>query len=123
MRQDYVDVHDDLRCCGLVELSGIGGCTAEQAARDILTSYDGEYDPPQCAQIIFTQATRNRQKVGYGYNLAKFVAEHNLGSVAASAPKVNPNSSNIVTCFVWTPNYEGIRAWVNGKEKRRKRNA
>ena len=111
-----------MMCCGVAEVDGISDyAQPADAMRDIVC--DERWDPatekdvyvldiPEVAHIIFTQASRRTAKVGYGYQLARYIKRHGLGTVVVSQPAKNPNTSNQVHVFIWTLDEAGITQWA-----------
>ena len=131
-KEDYIS-EDPMACCGVVEMSGIAHFRNDptNAVVDMLCCEEYDYDsdgndkpylqldPPKAAHIVFTQASKTRCKSGYGYAIASYIIQQGLGTVANSQPARNPNTSNQITVFVWTPNIAGIKSWAKRNGIRR----
>lgn len=115
-------------CCGVRELGEInfykdpaeviatmaGDCLSYRAGR---YTARGEWQQgPQVfeaafAHVIFTGVTKcidkghNRgREDNYGLKLSKWIEKQKLGTVVASPSRVNPNTGNKVTVWIWTVN-------------------
>lgn len=137
-------------CCGLDELHGI----AEEQPENILEALvqhvyhparpEYRYDYKTSKQVetgrtipekwttnafyLFTQATNDEEGLDdpYGDRLKAFIEGHNLGTVAMTESRVNPNSGNEVTVYVWAVDQTAFRKFakqtflggkVDGKRK------
>jgi len=119
-KEDYIS-EDPMVCCGVIEMSGIEHFNGDpaNAVVDMLCCEGLQLDPPEAAHIVFTQASKTRCKSGYGYAIASYIIQQGLGTVANSQPARNPNTSNQITVFVWTPNIAGIKSWAKRNGIRR----
>lgn len=96
-------------CCGVADVDGASEARNESSTKRFVeyvldsTYYnDGEYALP--AHLIFTQASANRKRRGYGFRIAEYIRKHELGAVTESPASMNPRTGNYITVFVWTPN-------------------
>lgn len=103
-----------MNCCGLKELTQVGNVNNPA---DYLDALCLRVKPGStCAYFIFTQATNplsmDHDKESYGWQLANFITENQLGDIVGVAgPDVNPNSFNYITMFTWRPNEPAIKKW------------
>lgn len=104
-----MQVETNQYCCGVVDMDGAREARNDANVKRFVTSAlfqaycnDGEDALP--AHLIFTQATGNRKPQGYGFRIANYIREKELGTVTISPPRNNHNTGNYVTVFVWTPN-------------------
>lgn len=90
---------DGISCCGVGEIDGLGDCEDAAHAMSSLLRDNGV---PRQPFVIFTQATSRANVTSYGNRFRAYILKHKLGTVLASAGKVNPNSGNHVKVFLWT---------------------
>lgn len=100
-------------CCGLRELSPIGGYdpidvlyTLAHSIRGRVTSTDGCY-------YVFTDNTGFDD--GYGNALKHVIESENLGTIYATDWNSNPNSGNRLKAFLWTLDRPALLAWLERK--------
>lgn len=107
-------VNDMLNCCGLREICELSSCTALEAmnnfVRDEFEYYHVDNDEAtlKFRHVIFTEAGRGR----YGARFAAFIRNNNLGTIIETPRERNPNSGNLLKCFVWTLNIPNIKQWA-----------
>ena len=130
MHQDAEFDLQSTSCCGLGEIEGLSSYTdPEDFLIHLLTEVDDHYDYDKgaytgkpmrsdtettYAHILFTEAVAKgaRKASRYGLNLANYIQKNNLGTVVQTAEqRRNPNSGNLISAFLWTPNQKGIAAW------------
>jgi hypothetical protein len=107
-----------LNCCAIREIDGLSNSyytnNMELAFKDFCNEF---YDYQSCwseeddedyfdaengtgAFVVFSQVEPNQ----YGTNFAEYIRKNKLGRVSKSRKKLNPNSYNYVTMFVWEIN-------------------
>jgi hypothetical protein len=88
----------DTNCCGLKEIDGLQDYGNYATIRRVL-SYENENQktPPF---YLFTGVTRWK----YGQELAKYIVEKKLGKCVKTPSKLNPNSMNKITAWIWVVN-------------------
>lgn len=120
-----------LDCCGIKELSGISRYTTPEDAFfqscATLIPYQGIPTIPSCRFLIFSQANRSVETnydtntsttlepptEGYGYRMAQFIRDNNLGTVYDSIEVAqNPNSNNHLKMWVWEMDSDACRKWL-----------
>ena len=101
-----------LSCCGVREITNLHGSTTPELALKkfcVGAGIDKSYGP-RFRHAIFTEAgTRSK----YGKNFKAFIMDNNLGEVAQSVSKRNPNSGRNVIVYVWTIDFDAIRKWAS----------
>lgn len=133
-----MEINDDLNCCGVHELVGIGRQSPEKFLEELvgenirhttggksrhfdwlLGTYSDRETPlkvtysPRCAFYIFTQAGR---RAAYGKRLRDYIHSQKLGTVVTSPTKVNPNSKNPVTVFTWAFDLKRLIKWYENRK-------
>jgi hypothetical protein len=107
-----------LNCCAIREIDGLSNSgyrnNTELAFKDFCDEFyeyqdgwddeDDYYDEENGtgAFIIFSQV----EPSDYGTQFAEYIRKNKLGRVSKSRKKLNPNSDNFVTMFVWEINRE-----------------
>lgn len=65
----------------------------------------------------FVPKVRNEQETRPGLRFARFIRRNKLGRVVASEEKFNRyHGTNDLKAFIWTPDWEKIRAWGVAKD-------
>ncbi|MFA5695834.1 MAG: hypothetical protein WC917_00010 [Bacilli bacterium] len=100
---------NNLDCCGIEELVDIADYETEPKTIivDICTNYFENEN--QCAFYMFSDIQRKRS----GKNLCKFIKKHKLGLITQSPSRVNPNSGNSLTIWIWTINKRNLRSFYS----------
>ena len=93
----------DTFCCGVKELDYIEYESSREIMQEI---YESERD---FAFILFTATSEMKE----GRNLAKYIKKHKLGSVTRSPSRINPNTHNHISVWVWSVNHNAINRWGN----------
>lgn len=98
-------VNTDMCCCGVNELSGI----IHEDPFDILCDVGVQRfdEGKECAFYIFTDIDTQK----YGAALAKYITDNELGQIAASKSKINPNSDNRLRVWVWSVSDRAFHRW------------
>lgn len=73
--------------------------------------YGGPYFTPRAAHVLFSD--HNVKSFKWGEALAEYIVESKLGTVIRTADARNPNTSNVITTFVWTMDPDAVRAWLS----------
>lgn len=90
-------------CCGLTELAKIGHGSAQDSLRVASVS--------KAAWVIFTDIDITNFK--YGEALAALIKEENLGPITITPEgRRNPNSSNRIRAYLWSPDYPKVHEYV-----------
>lgn len=104
-----------LSCCGVKELANIQfSIDPEDVLKHLYyTGFD-----KRARFFVFTQAdARNRNgtttKSTYGVKLSKYIEKYNLGNVTRIGSGSNPNSSNVLTMWVWKINSSAFTKHAN----------
>lgn len=97
----------DTSCCGVHEIEALER-TAKESLLEICEEKYG-WGASQQAFILFTDITTSVR----GRKLSKYITDNNLGDIIKTASKVNPNSGNRVTVWVWAVNEKRLLAWWN----------
>ncbi len=87
--------------CGIAELFGLGASTREIV--NTASLYAGKYP-----HIWFSDADVN----GNAERLRQAIVAHGLGEVVQSRNAVNPNTKNLITAYIWTPNRTAIDKYL-----------
>lgn len=86
-----------LECCGVEEIDGLVSHAPTVVAAVQLKSLHRAY-------VIFT----DNHLRDYGKSLHRTITRNGLGSVYKVPPRKNPGSSNIVTLWVWAPDWRAV---------------
>ncbi len=114
----YHDVQmDEMRCCGTNEIHALNesGITADDIALSVMMQR--EFEEFSCAHLILSEVTNHRDWPMHGADLERLVKKHELGTVLASASKLNINSGNHVRAYIWTPHYGRLQQWAQESEE------
>lgn len=124
------DLEGCMNCCGLDELANIQCDPSAKSTIDGLLGnwrrviYDyptqkyketGEYQPC-AAHLIFSDAHDSKKRENYGDELMKYIRKHKLGTVIKTRKdQKNPNSGNMISCYVWTVDPKGCKKYCDKK--------
>lgn len=61
------------------------------------------------AHFVFSDA----DKLENGYRFEKFLKDNNLGEVVRCESRLNVNSMNVITTWIWVVNKEAVFNWMN----------
>ena len=89
------DQRNSFGCCGIAELANIYDDESPELS---ILSVDG---PDDQGIIIFSDTNETRYK--HGLALARYIRKHKLGSVVGKTPTINPNTSNKIKVWMWSP--------------------
>lgn len=111
------------QCCGVREMSPIGGKTPEQVMWEV--QWDFENSGRNCSFMFFTCSDnrgKDEKKKSYGTVLKEFIEKEKLGTVTETTVKLNPNSGNLLQMFMYEPNKSALKrkSEVFGKAHREK---
>lgn len=109
---------EETPCCGVQFIDSIQDETPKETLLAVCAKkYEdgenewGDYsDPWEQAFLVFTD---NVSDSDYGNKLAKYITEHKLGGVKATRQRRNPNTTNMIKVWVWTPNERNLKKWYN----------
>lgn len=135
------------QCCGMRELDNVTGTrgndrSAEAALEDFFKSIpkftDYSFSPPRVrpqlnfALVTFTGVVRRRRadqfsdrQDDYGQAFADLIVKEGLGDVVAGPEAENPNTTNIIRCWIWRINKDAVMSRVQkvlDAEEEQKRN-
>jgi hypothetical protein len=100
-----------LSCCGVREITDLRHTTSPEDALHrfrVITFNAGE----TFRYALFTEAGLNEEGYAYGEEFAAFIRENKLGNVVETEGRyINPNSGNILKCWLWTVNHPKVRAY------------
>ena len=88
----------DTNCCGLKEIDGISGYDNETIISEVISYEQRESRTPPF--YLFTGVTKER----YGQELAEYIVKRKLGKCVKTPSKLNPNSMNKITAWIWVVN-------------------
>lgn len=96
-----------LNCCGIDELVDIDFYKNEPKTVicDVCKTYFE--DEKQCAFYMFSDIN---YKIA-AKNLVKFIKKNKLGLITKSPSRVNPNSGNSLTIWLWTINKRNLKLY------------
>jgi hypothetical protein len=107
-----------LLCCGVREITDLRETTDSADALNrfrTITRRDGE----NFRYAIFTQAGLSDEGYAYGEEFAAFIVDNKLGAVTETEGRhKNPNSGNILKCWIWTVNHSAVRGYARPVKKR-----
>lgn len=95
-------------CCGIYEINNLvdkdisPATVLVKVVDELLREYP---------MVIFHDAT----KFGNGKRLCTFIRGKKLGKVHASDKKMNPNSQNEIQMWIWYPNWDKLRTFLDEK--------
>ncbi|MFA6325057.1 MAG: hypothetical protein WCX46_02405 [Candidatus Paceibacterota bacterium] len=109
----------DTSCCGLDEFQDISD---EPNNKEILKKMKRHYhhdswgESPNSVEegnlptfILFTGVTKEK----YGSNLEKFILKNKYGTITKTKSKLNSNSGNQITAWIWTLNKKNLVKKLN----------
>ena len=96
---------DNLNCCGIKEIVGITGYKPETILKNIGPDW---FDDTPRAYLVFSCQSVEVS----GRKLATYIRQNNLGTIARTRCKVNPNSSNLLSVWLWSVNNKTLKEWV-----------
>ncbi len=88
---------ENLTCCGIHELADIDYARNKPEETILEICQDIYNNGNNCAFFLFTDIGK---KIA-GKNLEKYIIKHKLGTITKSPAKVNPNSGNSLTIWIW----------------------
>lgn len=96
-------------CCGLNELENISDCG--NGYKNIITQIiqHREKTTEDIPFYIFTDVTRRIS----GRRLASFIELNKLGKIIKSHSKLNPNSENYISVWIWEVSNKGLKDYQN----------
>lgn len=103
-----------LSCCGMTEFANI--CDIPDPETLIMHAYDNAGFP---GIAIFSSATSKKSATeSVAQKLAAYITENGLGEVVQAVPGKNPNTSNYLQAFMWTPSLSGLKKWRTAEERK-----
>ena len=94
-----------MACCGTRELVGVSYRLPFALVKDLVLS--GKF-----AHVFFTDTDiRKPQRECSGWAMEEFINANNLGKVIMSETRVNPNSGNKLTAWIWTVSRNKLKKW------------
>lgn len=111
----HIKINENMCCCGIKEITGIGGEKPTDVILDIsYRLFSKEYeDDNSCAFMIFSDIKEKTT----GKNLEKEIKKLNLGNVIRSKSKKNPNSNNSLAVWIWELNRTNLKKYFKEHEK------
>lgn len=97
-----MSMHNSQSCCGFREFSGFGG-TPKQILTEILTASGS------ASHILLTDKVNNPSSTKF----VDVVRTLGLGEIVQGPVKRNPSTGNDITGWIYTPDYNKVRAFVN----------
>ncbi len=108
-------------CCGVREIDMLSKSVTpfdamKQIARDIITTVEkGPFITFTGTVITPNHCHGAKRDNNYGQDFADYIEANGLGTVIAIPPQVSW-TRNTVGLWVWTVNYDGVRAWIKKLE-------
>lgn len=105
------ELTNNIKCCGIYELNGVSRTTPEDIITNMLADWDtDDDDAPDMPYVFFSDIAGNKKAAFSGWKLAAYIKTKKLGVVKTVAAKgiKNPNSGNVLTMWVWTPNWSRV---------------
>ena len=96
-----------MSCCGTKELVMVGYTAPEDLIRRLVFNY-------RFAHVFFTDVSgkyRSKGRSPSGWALAAYIKKHKLGKVVMSETRINPNSGNALTAWIWTVSKTNLNKW------------
>ena len=102
-----------LECCGVVEVCGIqeDNVTPRWIAEQVALIYSDGRRPAHLLMTTSNYSGYTDANRSIGDRLRRFVARHHLGVVVKTTRRFNSNSGNDVTAYVWSPDWEVLKAY------------
>ena len=122
----------NLMCCGVKELRGVSHFkTPEDVIRALneltysrqtivgVNRQTGKtiYKPEPFSRFRYILFSQARQEADYGFRLAAFVRDKQLGSLVETDFHLNPNSGNMLKVWIWTVNHDATEQWLKEDKK------
>lgn len=104
----------DTQYCHSKELEGVQGFDEELLVEAIEHSNDTTF---HFAYIWFSGAAR-KGYAKYAEELKTYIIYNDLGSVTQTAPHKNPNTTNVVTLYIWEIDRKACQKWYKIMEKK-----
>ena len=97
-----------LQCCGIRELAGITGRTPTNILQSMAAEW---FENTPRAYIIFSCQSNEPA----GRQLSAYIRQKNLGTIIKTKSKINPNSGNKITAWLWAVNNKELQEWISNK--------
>lgn len=102
--------------CGVDQLSNL--TTPEEAVRAVALDDNWDRrDDARAAFVLFSDTARR----GKGRRLAAYIKKNKLGTITATAQKINRNSGNKIQVWVWSIDYKALDRWEKNNPGRPRR--
>mgnify|MGYP001609138010 CR=1 FL=1 len=95
--------------CGIAELYGLSDGSPEEMLLGTFRKVYSSDGYPLRSIILFSDATQN----GWGQALADTISANKLGTIVETPAVRNLNSGNMIKAWLFCPNYEAFKAWVD----------
>lgn len=101
------EINRGIDCCGIIEIEKIAENTPKQILETICISFFE--DKEQCAYYFFSDI---KQKIT-GKKLVKLILTQKLGIITKCPTKINPNTGNSLTMWIWAINRKALKKYWN----------
>ncbi len=108
-------VQSEISCCGIMEFNGVSRVDLQTLVDEALNAeYDGLEAGEEPAFLFFSDIAQNNKPgvANSGWKIARQITAKKLGAVKVIGTKKNPNSGNMLTMWVWTPDWAKVRKMV-----------
>lgn len=91
--------------CGVTMLSGLSGKTPKQIVDKVLVERAaGEYKTIREAFVVWSDTDYSSG----GKGLFAYIRDNKLGEVVQMGPRMNPNTGNMISIWVWAPPHKSL---------------
>lgn len=98
---------NETQCCGLDDISGIQVTKVKDIIEQVI---DNELDIGcRPCFYLFTEETETKR----GKELKKFIEKNKLGTVYATKSKLNTNSGNDITAYIWEVDKKAVEKYAD----------
>lgn len=91
--------------CGTTMLSGLSGKTPKQIVDKVLVERsENEYKTIREAFVVWSDTNYSQG----GEGLFAYIRDNKLGDVIKMGPRMNPNTGNMISIWVWAPPHKSL---------------
>lgn len=102
-------INNDLGCCGIKEIDGIGDHRNTPKNTILEVARDHFFNHNRSAFIIFSDIGRKTA----GINLQKYITKNKLGTIVKTETKKNPNTASSLMVWTWAINQANLKRYWN----------
>lgn len=96
--------------CGVSILAGLHYSSPKDIVNKILVErHPDDYKKTREAFVIFSDSDMFKDREFSGFALAKYIRDNNLGPIHEVGPRMNPNTENMISLWVWQPPHESLK--------------